>query len=930
MAKYDGLIITSANPRGLTAGDSAYNTTIQASGLLTLNGASAYTTLISGTNAYLAASNGAVLSGTTATHGGLLQVISPSGTVQATTVTHSSFFWLSGGSATGTVLSDTGIENLSDGAVEFQTVINADGIQQVQGATVSGAVLSGLGAIVSWGDGTSRASASSAGHQMLSAGAKAFDTVVDAYGIQAVSAGASAVNVQIRNYGQQQVLAGGVASNVVMSSGTTEYQATYQLVEGTVFDTKVYAYGDHYVRFGGVTHHSEIYDLAWQTVAEGGTASGTTIYSGGLQGIYGAGSGYAKGAAYDTVVSFGGLQAVEAGYAERTTVFGNQQIWDLGSAVGNTIAEGGRQTVYGKALNNTILAGGQQIVGSGTFTSSAAQSSGYASGNTLTSAVQWVTAGGTAQDNVFYGGSQILQNGSALNNTLLQADQAVYNGCVSATVISGGTQNLVSAAVASQTVISQGKLIVNAGAAANGTVLYGGTHQIFDGGRAFDTELRQDAFMEVHNTAVLSGAVIHSGASCRLYDGAVWSGSVVIAGQVSRQSGNSGAVSVQFRLEGAMTDSYMLNLHAPQATYSISVARGASNGTQILINDVGTFSQTTFSLSTASAELGTLTLGTTAHFGSRDYLVTSSANQLRLTISGGAARTAGGDIDGNGLSDLVMTHTLQGFAGAWLIQDDQTAAWGNLSTLSGGWAVFGTGHVTPGTCADVFLYDHAANTVGAWIVGNDGLVSGWETIGTFDASTEVLGLGDFNADGITDLLLRNTNGAVGCYYADSGWHYFQSLGDEWTIAAVGDLNGDGRSDVVLKHDAGFAGSWLCQADGTMAWANLDTLSDDFAIAGAGDFNGDGVDDVLLRRGDYFGAWIVEDGSAKSWMGLGTLSPGTELEDIGDFNGDGVDDLRIRSSAGDLGTLCVVGESSLEWHYYGSVGAEWTTSLAASV
>ena len=194
----------------------------------------------------------------------------------------------------------------------------------------------------------------------------------------------------------------------------------------------------------------------------------------------------------------------------------------------------------------------------------------------------------------------------------------------------------------------------------------------------------------------------------------------------------------------------------------------------------------------------------------------------------------------------------------------------------------------------------------------------------------MLGLGDFNGDGQTDLLLRNTNGAVGCYFTSGetlGWNYFQSLGDEWTIAAVGDLNGDGRDDVVLKHDAGFAGSWLTQSDYTMAWANLDTLQDGFTIVGCGDFDGDGTDDVLLRQGTYYGAWTVENGGVSGWMGLGDLGDIT-VEQIGDFDADGIDDLRIRTSAGDLGSQLVKGADNLDWKYYGSVGTEWSTSLAA--
>lgn len=291
------------------------------------------------------------------------------------------------------------------------------------------------------------------------------------------------------------------------------------------------------------------------------------------------------------------------------------------------------------------------------------------------------------------------------------------------------------------------------------------------------------------------------------------------------------------------------------------------------------------------------------------------------------------DLNGDRRADVVMSiveagHGAEGATGAWLIQSGQTAAWGDLSTRDPGWEIFGIGTTAPEKLTgDVYLKS-AGNVVGAWVTNESGLVAGWETVGVFDADAQVLGLGDFNGDGQTDFLLRSVDGAVGCHLTDgTGWHYFQSLGSEWQVAAVGDLNGDGRADVVLKHDAGFAGSWLTRSDCTMTWADLDTVPESFGIVGCGDFDGDGTDDVLLRTGNYYGAWLVGDGSAKSWFGLGDLGDIT-VEQIADFDADGIDDLRIRTAAGDIGAQLIKGEGTLEWRYYGSVGPEWSTRLAA--
>ncbi|MBQ4328590.1 MAG: fibronectin type III domain-containing protein, partial [Lentisphaeria bacterium] len=288
----------------------------------------------------------------------------------------------------------------------------------------------------------------------------------------------------------------------------------------------------------------------------------------------------------------------------------------------------------------------------------------------------------------------------------------------------------------------------------------------------------------------------------------------------------------------------------------------------------------------------------------------------------------GDDLDGNGLADVILVHTKQGYSGAWLTTGTTSVIkWGSLSNVNAGTEILGTGTLygSGNDGQDIFFAD--SKSVGAWNVV-DGKVTGYKSVMSINSTTNVLGLGDFNGDGATDILLRSTNGDLGYYNTDgTGFTYLKGLGKEWKVAAIGDLNGDGVDDVVLRHDAGFAGTFLTQENGTVKWASLDTLKSDMDIIGTGDFNGDGVDDVLLQNksNGWVGAWLVEDGRVDSFIGLCTNK--NTIEQIADFNGDGIDDLRIRAGA-DIGVLYVNGADDTTWQYFKSVGTEWDTSFSA--
>ena len=253
--------------------------------------------------------------------------------------------------------------------------------------------------------------------------------------------------------------------------------------------------------------------------------------------------------------------------------------------------------------------------------------------------------------------------------------------------------------------------------------------------------------------------------------------------------------------------------------------------------------------------------------------------------------------------------------------------WSDLGNVNGKVEVVGMGNVKGTTEEGSDIYLKIGTTVAAWITEN-GKVKSYKELYTLKSNMNMLGIGDFDGDGVTDYLLRSNTGDLGYVTGDdNNWHYIKGLGKEWKIAAVGDLDGNGTDDIIVRHDAGFTGAYMIGTDGKITWSNLDTLKSDMTLVGTGDFNGDGVDDVLLQNksNGWVGAWLVEDGNVDSFIGI--CKNKNNIEQIADFNGDGIDDLRIRTDKGDIGVLYVKGADTTEWKYFQSVGKEWDTSFA---
>lgn len=171
-------------------------------------------------------------------------------------------------------------------------------------------------------------------------------------------------------------------------------------------------------------------------------------------------------------------------------------------------------------------------------------------------------------------------------------------------------------------------------------------------------------------------------------------------------------------------------------------------------------------------------------------------------------------------------------------------------------------------------------------------------LGSYDPNLKVVGVGDFNHDGTTDLL-RQEGGTVVASLVRDG-HVYQSntittgaVGYE--IKGVGDFNHDGTSDIVLQNGATVV-DWLIsngQYQGGVLITN--TLASNYRVVGTGDFNGDGTTDVVLQGGTTVVIdWMIQNGQYSNGnLITGSLEPGCNVVGAGDFNGDHTTDLLLQ-------------------------------------
>lgn len=266
-------------------------------------------------------------------------------------------------------------------------------------------------------------------------------------------------------------------------------------------------------------------------------------------------------------------------------------------------------------------------------------------------------------------------------------------------------------------------------------------------------------------------------------------------------------------------------------------------------------------------------------------------------------------------SSGILFHKNTGDLQIW---HDANPGW---ATLPGGattdWQIAGVGDFNGNGISDMLW---RSNT-GANVVWQDGVANGY-ALAAADTGWRLVGIGDFNGNGKSDILWFSIYGDI-LIWTDGDIARPIDVGrldSTWTVAGVGDFNGDHRADIYWRNTAGNNVIWY---SGVAPGVWVAAKSTDYRVAGIGDFNGDGKADVLWRNTSGANE-VWPSGNSSGRYGLANLDTSWNVAGVGDFDHDGKADVLWRKNTGlvaiwfkgDVGRTVWVGPMDNSWSIVG--------------
>jgi hypothetical protein len=180
------------------------------------------------------------------------------------------------------------------------------------------------------------------------------------------------------------------------------------------------------------------------------------------------------------------------------------------------------------------------------------------------------------------------------------------------------------------------------------------------------------------------------------------------------------------------------------------------------------------------------------------------------------------DMNRDGWPDLVWQHQTSGLISTWLMSGTRMMA-GILLTpdrvADVNWKIVGAGDFNGDGHSDLVWHHQLSGMVSVWIMNGTALTAGvvLTPATVADLNWKVAGVGDLNYDGRPDLVWQHQVSGMVSTWLMSGTRMLEGrlltpsivADTNWKIRAIGDVNSDGRDDLVWQHQGqGWVSTWI--------------------------------------------------------------------------------------------------------------------------
>ncbi len=301
-------------------------------------------------------------------------------------------------------------------------------------------------------------------------------------------------------------------------------------------------------------------------------------------------------------------------------------------------------------------------------------------------------------------------------------------------------------------------------------------------------------------------------------------------------------------------------------------------------------------------------------------------------IANGTSRDAGGDgipdeccLDCTP-EDILWRHD-DGRAYIWLMDGTNRVGQGSPGSAGPEWEIVGVGDFDGDGQSDILWRNMSTGAVFLWFIeGTDRIGSGQAGVVSLEWQIVATGNFDGDPDGRSDILWRNTStGQVFIWLMNGTQRVGEgspgTAGQAWQIAGTGDFDGDGRLDILWRHTvSGHVFVWFVDGTQRVGQGSLGVIPLVWQIVGTGNFDGDiqGRSDILWRRDDgQVDIWLL-DGTEVTQLGsAGATGVDWQIVATADFSGDGTSDILWRHSVS--GFVYIWFMRGTDWVVQGPVG-----------